>query len=476
MINKSFIKSVHPICIGLLTPYGGTNLGDGAIQTAAIQGIQRQLPEAELWGITLNPLETTKRHNIPALPITGLRIPFYSESLFKPIDGLFTEFLTETTIEKNKFELHLTKQSDYKQVWQNLKKLPVLGFILKFMVSVLRNIFMIIHEIGYLKRSFGFTKTLDIIIVSGGGQLDEAWGGPWGHPYALFRWAVLAKLARKKFIVVSVGVGELKTFFSKFLIKRALNLACYRSYRDLVSKRLLDKWLFTRKDVCVPDLALGLHLVPEKMTRRSGSVNKMAQLPTVGISPIAFGLNTVSPYSEPEIYSRYLSILVDFMAFLIERGYLVVLFKSTSIDRRSIRDLKTLIMKNWTEEAQKNVSVPIVETVEDLFANVEKLDFIVASRLHSVIVSHVVGKPVLAICLDRKVDTHMRDMDQAEYILDMRNFNLSDLINRFEDLVSNEEFIHAGISDKILSAKKSLEEQYKCLSSLLNTTTKLNIN
>ena len=34
-----------------------------------------------------------------------------------------------------------------------------------------------------------------MLVVAGGGQLDEEWGGSWGHPYALMKWAVLARVA-----------------------------------------------------------------------------------------------------------------------------------------------------------------------------------------------------------------------------------------------------------------------------------------
>ncbi len=82
--------------IGLLRPYGGTNLGDSAIQTAAIEEIRRRLSEAKLWGNTPNAAETTKRHGIPAFPIAGLLVRFYSETLFAPIRGLSIKFQTKS--------------------------------------------------------------------------------------------------------------------------------------------------------------------------------------------------------------------------------------------------------------------------------------------------------------------------------------------------------------------------------------------
>ena len=39
-------------------------------------------------------------------------------------------------------------------------------------------------------------QTADLVLASGGGQLDAVWGGTWGQPYALARWAWLARRAR----------------------------------------------------------------------------------------------------------------------------------------------------------------------------------------------------------------------------------------------------------------------------------------
>ncbi len=77
-----------------------------------------------------------------------------------------------------------------------------------------------------------FLKDVDFLIVSGGGQLDDFWGGAWGHPYALLKWSVLARLRGAKPIFLSVGFGELDSRLSRLFTRTALRLAAYRSYRD----------------------------------------------------------------------------------------------------------------------------------------------------------------------------------------------------------------------------------------------------
>lgn len=455
---------VYPAAkVGLLSPYGGTNLGDGAIQEAAIEGMRRYLPKLELWGITLNPIEIQRRHGILGFPITGLRVPFYSDPLFGPIKGFSVRFLTES-ISADKIENKGFDRSYSPDSWrmrQSLKKVPLLGYTLRRLADVMRKIFTIIHEIRQLKAAFHFVSNLDMVMVSGSGQLDETWGGAWGHPYVLFRWAILARLARKHFIVVSVGVDEVKTILCKFFIRTALSLASYRSYRDVVSKKLLSKWAFTKNDACVPDLAFGLFLPMEN----SPSISNKRP-PVVGISPMAFGRDGSWPRSMPEVYNRYLSCLKDLVALLIRRECKVVLFKSSGIDRYAIEDLLAIMEPAGPAGSLDRVSAPIVDTTEDLLQEVRKVDFVVASRLHGVILSHILGKSVLAIAYERKVRTHMKDMDQGEYVLDLDRLSTNDLIDCFESLLGEAEESKRKIKKHVIDSREAVEKQFQHISRL----------
>ncbi len=93
-------------------------------------------------------------------------------------------------------------------------------------------------ELTFLAKSFAIMRTLDIFVVSGGGQLLNSWGGPWDYPYTIFKWVLLAKLSGTKCYFVNVGAGPLKRPLSKFFITRALALANYVSFRDQKSREL----------------------------------------------------------------------------------------------------------------------------------------------------------------------------------------------------------------------------------------------
>ncbi len=460
--------------LALLTPYGGGNLGDGAIQIAAMEGLRRHFPNAEFTGITLNPAQISRLHGIPAFPITGLRVSFYSETLFEPTSGIFVKFAKQSkdrnieTHESSKEIEAPSEMQDTQGIWEKLKTLPILGVTLLFLLRITRRFFIILHELHDLTTSYKFVKNLDAIIVSGGGQLDELWGGAWGHPYALLRWAVLSKLTGKQFIIISVGVGELNTKLGRFFTKTALSLACYRSYRDLDSKELLKAWAFTSSDPCVPDLALGLMSKKSKapeVSEKNGLV--------VGISPIAFGHETSWPTPTRDVYTRYVTTLAAFISQNILNQYKPVFFTSSSTDRQVVNEiLKQIELSSANFASSTALPPPTISSVIQLINTLNEVDIVIASRLHSVILSHTLRKPVVAISFDRKVDTHMRDMGQNEYILDIHNFSQQELLDKLNHLIANMTDIKKTLENNITKAEVLIKSQYNQLALLINTKVK----
>jgi polysaccharide pyruvyl transferase WcaK-like protein len=451
--------------IGLLTPYAGSNQGDSAIRTEVIRGVRHHIPEAELWGIDLLPTETARLHGIPAFPITGLLVPFYSESLFEPMNGMFVRFSTRSLSEviKEQEGEAPVHASAGREIWQHLKGIPVVGWLLKCLLRCVRRISIVMNEARHIRTSFQFLKGLDMVMVSGGGQLSEKWGGPWGQPYVLLRWGILARLARKRFVVVSVGVGELKTLLGRFFTRMALSLACYRSYRDLGSKEMLGTWSFTKNDPYVPDLAFTMHV----NTESSAEIPGVRPL-VVGVGMIAYGRHESWPTDAPNIYDDYLSNVADFIASLASKGHKVVLFKSSGADRYAVMEVKERILREWPPDVGDQISARLIETLEELLQEIKKVDVVVASRLHSVILSHMSAKPVLTISYDRKVERHVQDVGQEKYMVDIRNFTSTDLMERFEDLMNNAAAVKAEVSGHILDFRGPLEKQYDYLCGLLS--------
>ena len=407
--------------IGLLGPYGWGNLGDAAIQEAMIEHIRRYHSEAQIYGFSQNPEDTEKRHGIPSFPIT--RMPKTTRLLLEKVPRRFRS-----------------------------NRLPK-----KIMETLERILIRAPMELALIPQALKNLSNFDILIVSGGGQLDDYWGGALAHPYTLFKWAVIAKLKRTKFIFVSVGAGPIDSPLSKWFIKAALSMASYRSYRDEDSKNLLASIGFKRNDPVYPDLAYSLEVPAEKL-----QLNHPDSLrPVVGIGPMTYFLPGVWPDGDISVYNAYLEKLASFASWLIQNHYKIVLLPGVSIaDGYAIRDLIGILNRNAIKYSAGQVVDDSVSTVDDLIAKISSIDIVVATRLHSVITAHVLHKPVLAISYHRKIDVLMAEFGQSAYCLPIDTFDVETLIKQFTILESNRDIIRKQVMQRAQEYREALDRQY----------------
>jgi polysaccharide pyruvyl transferase WcaK-like protein len=405
------------IKIGLLGPFGYGNLGDAAIQQAMIQHIRKYHPGAQIYGFSLNPTDTENRHSIPTYPIMRM---------LEDSDGLLGKI-------PHKIRYH-----------------PFFALLVRIFVKAPA-------ELILSARFFKNFKGFDLLIVSGGGQLDDYWGGAWGHPLTLFRWATIAKLRNTEYLFVSVGAGPLDAALSRLLVRKALSMASYRSYRDENAKRFISGIGFKNDDDPVyPDLAYSLQV------RTGQEPDQRAQSgPIVGVGPMAYFDPRVWPEQDSAVYLGYLRKLAAFAAWLIRQEYTILFITGESIhDRWAIDDLRAILKEEEGVDSDQQILAPAIETVEDLVDQLSTTDIIVASRLHNVILAHVLHKSVLAISYHQKIDVLMADLGQSEYCLDIDQFDVDTLKERFIALEANQALLRAQIEKKMQAYRCALDEQY----------------
>lgn len=388
---------------GLVSPCGWGNLGDAAIQDSTIAHLRERHPGATFVGFTLNPADTTERHGIPAFPISGVSLPTYPVTLPAvaptPVDR-WMERLEEV---RGAYRLAHAARAAWTFARGN-------------------------------RRHSGMVRTaladLTAIVVSGGGQLDEFWGGPWGHPYSLWRWSRLARARRIPFVVLSVGAGVLSTRWARRLVKGALSHAAYRSYRDTRSQAIADSLgLPGGAGPVVPDLAFGC-----PWPRPAAPGNGTRSL-SVGVSPMAYRDPRVWPSADPRngaAYAAYLGALTILIERIVGAGHRVTLFTTDPQDGRAVQDLRPRLGAVETTV----VSTPTLPALQSTLAAV---DVVVASRLHGVLLSHLAGRPVLALSYDWKVDRHMEDLGQGRYRMSIEDSEPRNWIEGFARLLDERE-------------------------------------
>jgi polysaccharide pyruvyl transferase WcaK-like protein len=292
------------------------------------------------------------------------------------------------------------------------------------------------------------------VFVSGGGQLDDLYGGGWGHPYVLFKWALLARALDVDFVFLSVGAGTLGSPLSRFFARHALSMASYRSYRDATTKGMLVSLGVGANDPIVPDLAYSYPRPNPPVPRR----HRAGSPAVVGLSPMVYSHPKIWPRRDPTRYERYLGQLRSFLIWLLQQGHQVVLFASDAQDELAIQDLKARLGQGeWPGTCTHRK----VESVASLFELLESCDAVVASRLHGVLLAHLAERPTLAISYEFKVSRLMEDMGLKDYCLEIDEFTSADAVERFQALEANADAVVRAIRQATAPYAARLEVQYQ---------------
>ena len=403
--------------IALLTPYNGGNLGDAAIQDAMIHNLRCRLPGAEFSGVTLNCDNFVQRHGGGSFPLCARETPFYSMSQGTIEDSAENRESSAGKPSRKSFNASSIKNA--------LKRVPLLGKCFTFIYTRARGAW---REVRHCVEGYRFLRTQDLLIVSGGGQIDDEWGGAWGHPFALFKWAVLARMARVPYAIASVGAGKVSAKTSRVLLYAALRLSRYRSYRDKNSRSIAAHLLpRAAADPVVPDLAFSLlsSMLPNPRNIRFIAKDR----PVVAISPIAYAKPKNWPSENLPLYDSYLRRMAKVMSALIDGGYfIVVVWSSLGDDDSVIPDLLERVDGKSRLKLAEQILIPPISTWQDFAATLQCVDVLIASRLHSAILGFVTHTPTVAISFDPKVDWVMEDLGKTDCLMHISDFTPEDVI------------------------------------------------
>jgi polysaccharide pyruvyl transferase WcaK-like protein len=418
----------------LLTPYTGGNLGDAAIQEGVIANVRKRIPDAEVVLVTLSPNDTTRLHGVRSFPIA---ITTFGPGF--PADNETAAPSREVDQAGRKRPITLTR---------------VVNALRARAVRRLRSLLYWsgLLELAHIVRAYLEVRDAHMLIVSGGGQLDDYWGGPLRQPYALFKWSLLARAAGVRVAFLSVGTCTLRPS-SKHFVTAALHLASYRSFRDVGSKQLAAFARSTFNDPIVPDLAFSYDppIGDPNISRRPERL--------VGISPIAY-LSRIWPESDTPIYKHYLEALAALVVELVRQGWRVALFTSDAVDWSAILDLQSLLQERGQPAMAERVAVRRTFALADFFDEVRRCDLFVASRLHGVVLANLAEVPTLAISYDRKVDAYMHDTGLEAHCVNIHRLTQHTLVSRFHALCADADRTRATLARLRAEHRQQLDRQY----------------
>lgn len=425
----------------ILSPCGWGNLGDAAIIDSVLQAIRQRNPGSSAVGYTLNWLDTAERHGIEAHPLTGFSLPYYPV-IDADVEGPYTppRYDGSAAPEASTDSGALVRAEGV--VRRNRTAVSVLSFL----IGAIR--------LRYERRNMEVLTTelegTTTIVVAGGGQLDALFGGFFGQPYVLWRWARLAQEVGARFVVLSVGTGTLRSA-ERRLTCSALRRADYRSYRDSDSPQMLRDPTLTSNDPVVPDLAYAL-----EFDRSSPPVDTPV---VVGVSPMNYQHPDFYPGGDRSRYEQHIEAMYAVCLQLLGLGHDVVLFTTDASDDVGLADLTRRLAASRSD-LPGTWRVAGARTVPELMAMYQGLHAVVAARLHGVLLAHVAHRPVLALAHERKVRALMNDMGHDRLCFDLSAIDTRDLERGLHDLIEHRRELAADIAALATTRRKLVEQQY----------------
>jgi polysaccharide pyruvyl transferase WcaK-like protein len=389
----------------LIGHFGAGNLGNECTLQAVIERTLQRWPQTHLQCACTDPKDVEARHNISAI-------------CWKPV---------------------LRAPASQKQVTIGQRASSALV--------------RIIDELMHIATCIRVLRQNDMLIVCGTGIVCDYLTGPRGWPYILFKWSALAALSKVKILFLGVGVGPIYHPFSRWLIKRSLGFAAYRSYRDEASKQYLQGIGFsTARDAVCPDLVFGLS---EPLSRSIS--NRRRIRPVIGLGLKDYDLK--SSDGNTNTYQDYLVIMIKFIGWLCEHGYNVrLLVGDFQHDIRATEDIVDAIKGQCTEEGQ--VVAEPARTIEELMQQLDETDIVISPRFHNLVLALSLNRPVIALSDHPKLDSLMTEIGLADYCLSLENLDIVRLIKLFQQLQNDAGRVKAYIQEKTEKYHEALDRQY----------------
>lgn len=401
-----YALAAAPRRIGLLGPYASRNLGDAAIQAAVVAELRARLPGAALVGICPDPEDTVRTLRIPAFPLSG----------------------------------HGGEMRPDSPPPEEPPALAARGRVARLRAAC-----------AAAGRIASFVQRLDLLVVSGGGQLDDYWGGAWQQPYALALWTSLARLHGVRVAVLGVGLDRLSTRLSRFFTRTALDLAQFRSFRDPGTLAALRADGFRRPARVCPDLAFGL---PPALV---GAARAPGGPPFAVVSPISDKVWLGAARSR---YDAYVEALAAACGSLAGAGLRVRLACSQSAMDAPVA---SRLAERVRAVSGRACEIGDAATVQDYVGLVRGARVVIASRLHAVILALVAGAPVVAVSYARKVAQLMRDLELGEYCVDLGAADAEALARLAALALAEDERLREHIRRRTSALRAALGETYDAM-------------
>lgn len=298
-----------------------------------------------------------------------------------------------------------------------------------------------------LKRLLRLIQS-SVLIWGGGTSLYETEDGNTAGLRSLLRYVEFMQRFGKSFWLIGVGIGHLSDAGTE-VVRSILRGCDYASFRDIKSLKQA-KAILPREErpkiEMIPDLAFALGKISSEQSKRTNHHYGMK----IGFCGVQYYENN------PEIIRRYAEALKDVTEALKARVYFIPLHKGAVNDNL------------FHEKLFKALKLGCAELVdyadeEEFLREFRKMDIVIGFRLHSVIMSDMLGIPVMAVNYADKVRSYAESRGQFVKMTLLepgKKFNSSDIRRTMARAAQNRLKLARFICDNQRAVEQSLNSLF----------------
>jgi polysaccharide pyruvyl transferase WcaK-like protein len=399
----STARSSRRYRVGLLGMFTSRNVGDAAIVHEVIRNIAARRPDCNFVAINRDPEDAVRTLGLPAFPSEG-----YGPALHA--DG--------------------RNWSELERPWP------------KWMERGLGT-----------RRIIAAARQIDLLVMSGGGQIEDFFGGTGSQPRVLLTWTLLARLFGIPVAYFAVGVDQLLDPTSRMLSVQAVRLASMRSFRDAGSVALLREAGLRVHCRVDPDPALGIDV-------RSLSLPTRTDQNLIVVSPISYRTWTNARETS---YDAYLACLASACRHWLSLGQRIrFVCSDISMDPPVVAE----VLAQAGEGVRRQCEFVDVQTFEQFIQAVAPGRLVVASRLHGLILALVAGVPAIAVSPARKVTRFMRDCGFEAHCVEMGEVKPDTLVTMAARIQAESPQIRQMVAAVTARSRAQLAQAYDALVAL----------
>ncbi len=401
--------------VALYGNFGRGNLGNECTLAAARFGLANHLDECELFAVGAFPENLSSLHGLPAVAINA------------------------------------DEPSSYIRVNEPRASLPV---------RLLRRIRNEWREFLRARRTLRGT---DAFLVIGTGILEDDTGAL-GWFISLLRWLMAARLSGCVVGFVSVGAGPVRPGVPSLLVRLHLRLAHFVSYRDEFSRDWMQRIGVKVNDHAVmPDLAFAL-----EHTSRAARPTRIAARPGIGL-----GVMEIESLSDSRITSssqeEYLEQLGKLLREIAKAGSDVnIVYGDTAYDAGVAEHLLERSLRS-EELSSESVALRGAGSFEELMDALAEQDVVIASRFHNLILSLLLGKPVIGLAYHDKHRDLLTQFGLGDFVHDLLAFDAEQVAAQVAVLLTDREVLAARINNRVAEYRDRLNFQFVRLAALCRT-------